>query len=82
MTDPINGTSGEVDPSTLPGYYGDFKAASSSGASENTAIFLDVGDDFSFGFDANQDVLDATQVADNTDRSQVIQKLYSAFLTV
>lgn len=69
MTDPINGTSGEVDPSTLPGYYGDFKAASSSGASENTAIFLDVGDDFSFGFDANQDVLDATQVADNTDRS-------------
>jgi len=38
-----------------------------------------VDDDFSFGYDANTDVLDAVQIEDNTDRSQVIQKLYSAF---
>lgn len=79
VEDPASGTTGEVDPSTIPGYYGEFKAQSSSGASENTALFLDVGDDFSFGFDTNDDILEATQVEDNTDRTQVIQKLFSAF---
>lgn len=62
----------------IEGYYGEFKTQSASGAKTNNAVFLDVGDDFSFGFDANEEVLQRADVAENTDKSQVIQKLYFA----
>ena len=56
----------------IPGYYGEFKTASQSGAKTNNALFLDVGDDFSYGFDVNEDILRATDITENTDKSTVI----------
>ena len=41
---------------------------------------MDVGDDFSFGFDTNEDILLATQIEEQTDKSTVIQKLFIADL--
>ena len=78
VTNPVDGSVGEVDPSTLPGYYGEFKTSSASGAKTNNALFLDVGDDFTFGYDANEEVLAATETEDTTDRSTVVQKLVFA----
>jgi hypothetical protein len=72
VTDPVSGQVGEVDPSTIPGYYGEFKTASQSGAKTNNALFLDVGDDFSYGFDVNEDILRATDITEQTDKSTVV----------
>jgi len=63
----------------LEGYYGEFATQSATGAKTNAALFLDVGDDFTFAYDTNQDVITATAVPDQTDKSAVIQKLFSAF---
>jgi len=71
----VTNSTGTVDPSTIPGYYGEFATAGSSGAKTNNAIFLDVGEDFSFGYDTNEAVLDATKVEEQTDKTSVIQKL-------
>lgn len=57
VKDPVSGKEGTVDPSTIPGYFGEFKAQASTGASENGALFLDVGEDMSFGYETNADVL-------------------------
>ena len=56
----------------IPGYYGEFKTASQSGAKTNNALFLDVGDDFSYGFDVNEDILRATDITEQTDKSTVV----------
>lgn len=74
VRDPTTGKEGEVDPSTL-GYHGEFKSQSKAGKNETKVVFLDVGEDFSFSFDTNSDVLDATQVEENTNHNENIQKL-------
>mmetsp|Transcript_22654 Transcript_22654/g.26642 ORF Transcript_22654/g.26642 Transcript_22654/m.26642 type:complete len:131 (-) Transcript_22654:3-395(-) len=64
------------DPSTIPGYYGEFKTASPSGKKEAQAVFVDVGDNFSFDYSVNDDLLDSVDMKDNTDRSTAQQKLF------
>ena len=58
VKDPVSGVEGTVDPSTIEGYFGEFKAQSSTGASENAALFMDVGEDMSFGYETNAQVLE------------------------
>lgn len=69
ITDPVTGNSTYIDPSTIEGYYGEFKTQSASGAKTNNAVFLDVGDDFSFGFDTNEDILAKAGIDENTDKT-------------
>ena len=79
VRDPVTNATGTTDPSTIPGVYGEFVAQSASGSSENTALFMDVGEDMSFSYETNQDVLDAAGVEEQTDRTQVVQKLFTFF---
>jgi hypothetical protein len=37
----------------LEGYYGEFATKSATGAKTNAALFIDVGEDFTFAFDTN-----------------------------
>ena len=62
-------TESAIDPSTLPGYYGEFKTQSEAGVSQSNAVFMDVGDNFSFDYSVNDDILEAAGVQDNTDRT-------------
>lgn len=48
----------EIDLSTLPGYYGDFVSTYEN----STSIFMDVGEDFSFSYDTNLDILESLDV--------------------
>ena len=42
---------------------------------------MDVGENFGYSGDANADILEKTETEDKTDKSQVIQKLFSSFFT-
>ena len=42
---------------------------------------MDVGENFGYSGDANPDLLEQTEVEDKTDKSEVIQKLFSSFIT-
>jgi len=60
----------------LEGWYGEFKTASSAGTKTNNAVFLGVGEDFTFGYDIPDEVLETTGVEEETDKSSVVQKLF------
>jgi hypothetical protein len=66
----------EVDPSNIPGYYGNFKTASPSGKEEGQAHFMNVDENFSFDYSVNDDALDSVGIEDETDRSTSQQKLF------
>lgn len=74
--DPVNNITGTAEPSLIPGVYGEFKAASPSGEKEANAIFLNFDDDITFDYKTNANFLEATQIEDNADTSNVIQKLF------
>ena len=72
VTDPTTFKANDTDPSTIPGYYGNFKATSKTGAKEAKAVFMDVGENFGYSGDTNSDILEQTAVDDKTDKTQVI----------
>lgn len=61
---------------SVEGYYGNFATQSAAGLKESTAIFLDMGDDFSYSGEVNADVLEAVNMTDSADKSEVRQKLF------
>ena len=78
LSDPVTGKSREVDPSTLPGYYGDFKPKSQVGSTRSNAYFMGLDDGGNFAYDFRPDpvAIRATITEDHTDTSKLLQKLH------
>jgi hypothetical protein len=76
VTDPVTGESQSIDPSTRPGYYGDFKPKSETGAATSNAYFMGMSEDGSFTYDYKlpEDIIEQTITAenDNTDTSTLL----------
>ena len=66
----------EIDPTEIEGYQGNFKPESPAGLDEGKAHFIDVGENFSFDYSLNDNLLDSVGLEDNADRSTSQQKLF------
>lgn len=76
VENPTTGEVKDVDPTTIPGYYGNFQTV----YDDSNTLFVDVDYDFTFGFDTNQNILDEVGFEQSADKTQNIQKLFVQFL--
>ena len=84
ITDPTTNKTSTVDPSTLPGYYGNFKCETTNTATTDCKVLqMGMTEDgsFSYEFEPNADILNATNIPNNTEfktstirRQQVLRK--------
>ena len=59
-----------MDPSTIPGYFGDFKCQTTDTSTTNcTVVQMGMSEDgsFTYNFSPNNDVLNKTNIKDNTE---------------
>jgi len=69
VTDPVTGKSGIIDPSTLPGYVGNFECRTASGKCNTYTMGTDTNGNFAYNFGTNPEVLSATKTPDNSNTS-------------
>jgi len=70
ITDPVANTTASIDPSTLPGYYGNFKCETAdTSVTDCNMRQMGMTDDgsFTYNFKPNEDLLNATNTATNTE---------------
>jgi hypothetical protein len=78
--DPLSrGVPRKIDPSTLPGYYGDFRCEPAEGATDCNTFTLGMEEtgDFSFDYGTNEEILIAAGLEDNVDRGS--DSLFTSF---
>lgn len=72
VDDPTTTTAAkEIDPSTIEGYYGDFKCKPAEGSTDCNTITLGMSaesGDFEFDYGTNKAILDKAELKDNTDK--------------
>lgn len=78
IVDPVTNKTSSVDPSTLPGYYGTFKCeTTNTAASECKVRQMGMTEDgsFTYEFQPNQDILNQTNIPNNTEfRTDTIRR--------
>jgi hypothetical protein len=66
VTDPKTGNSTTFDPSTLPGFIGNFKCTSTNGSCQLYSVGKSTSGDFTYNYQANPSILNATGLTQAT----------------
>lgn len=69
---PVTNTTKSVDPSTIPGYVGDFKCNQPSGTCNTYTMGTTKDGNFAYDYSTNDDVLKATNSSDRTNMSSTV----------
>lgn len=75
---PVTNVTTSVDPSTIPGYVGDFKCTQPSGNCNTYTMGTTKDGNFAYDYGTNSDVLKATNSTDKTNMNSTIMTRLSS----